>query len=53
VDLALDRHLEGILTTQGVPHELHVYPAYTHEQIALDGVMLARVREWYRAHGVF
>jgi dienelactone hydrolase len=53
VDLALDRHLEGILSDQGVPHELHVYPAYTHEQIALDTGMLARVREWYLAHGVF
>jgi dienelactone hydrolase len=53
VDVALDRHLDGILTAQGVPHELHVYPAYTHEQIALDGVMLTRVREWYQAHGVF
>ena len=53
VDLALDRHLDGILAAQGVPHELHVYPAYTHEQIALDDAMLARVRAWYQAHGVF
>ena len=53
VDLALDRHLDGILAAQGVPHELHVYPAYTHEQIALDDAMLARVHAWYQAHGVF
>jgi dienelactone hydrolase len=51
VHLALDQSLDGILTAQGVPHELHVYPAYTHEQIALDGAMLTRVRAWYQAHG--
>lgn len=51
VDVALDRHLDGILAAQGVPHELHVYPGYTHEQIALDDAMLTRVRAWYQAHG--
>ena len=52
VNVSLDRTLEGILAGSGVPHELIVYPAYTHEQMALDATMLERVREWYRAHGV-
>jgi acetyl esterase/lipase len=53
VVLALDQALAGILAAGGVPHELHVYPGYTHEQVALDATMLERVRAWYAAQGIF
>jgi predicted esterase len=52
VVLALDRTLDGILTSIGTTHELNVYPGYTHEQMAADPAMLERVRAWYRTHGV-
>ena len=52
VNISLDRTFDGILTGSGTPHEFVVYPAYTHEQMALDALMLERVREWYLAHGV-
>jgi acetyl esterase/lipase len=52
VDVALDRTLDSILAANATAHELVVYPGFTHEQIALDATMLARVREWYRLHGV-
>jgi dienelactone hydrolase len=52
VSLALDQALDRILTSNGVPHELRVYPGFTHEQMALDPAMLERVRAWYVAHGV-
>jgi dienelactone hydrolase len=52
VVLALDQALQEILTTNGAANQLHVYSAYTHEQIAFDALMLERVRDWYRAHGV-
>jgi dienelactone hydrolase len=50
--LAQDQNLDAILTAQAVPHELHVYAGFTHEQMALDTSMLERVRAWYQAHGV-
>jgi adenylosuccinate lyase len=50
--LAQDQNLDAILTAQAVPHELHVYAGFTHEQMALDTTMLERVRAWYQAHGV-
>jgi dienelactone hydrolase len=52
VDVALDRTLDGILAASGTRHQLLVYPAFDHDDIALDATMLARVRLWYRAHGV-
>jgi hypothetical protein len=42
----------GILAASGTPHELHVYPGFSHEQAASDAEMLERVRAWYTAHGV-
>lgn len=53
VNISLDRTLDGILAGSGTPHELIVYPTYTHQQMALDDTMLGSVREWYRAHGLF
>lgn len=52
VPLAMDRALDSILTTNGVPHELRVYAGYGHAEIAADPTMLSRVRAWYQYHGV-
>jgi len=52
VRIELDHALAGILEASSTPHELIVYPGFTHEQMALDTVMFDRVREWYRARGV-
>ncbi|HEX5748815.1 MAG TPA: prolyl oligopeptidase family serine peptidase [Archangium sp.] len=52
VHISQDQTLDSILTASGTPHVFHVYPGYTHEQMALDPTMLARVRDWYRQHGV-
>ncbi|MEW6208009.1 MAG: dienelactone hydrolase family protein [Acidobacteriota bacterium] len=52
VALFLDQILAGILSANGVTHELNVYQGYNHQEIASDPLMLERVRNWYRAHGV-
>jgi dienelactone hydrolase len=52
VSIAQDESLDAILTTNGVPHELHRYAGYSHEQMALDPTMLERIRDWYTRHGV-
>jgi acetyl esterase/lipase len=52
VRLELDQTLQEILEANATLHELHVYAGFTHEQMALDATMLARVRDWYRARGV-
>jgi dienelactone hydrolase len=51
--LLLDQALAAILSANGVTHELVVYAGYDHQEIASDAGMLNRVREWYRAHGIF
>ena len=50
--LFLDQILAGILSANGVAHELNVYQGYDHQEIASDPLMLERVRNWYRLHGV-
>lgn len=50
--LEYDQNLEAILQGNGVPHELHVYAGYDHEQIMHDTLMFERVRGWYTTHGV-
>jgi dienelactone hydrolase len=52
VSIAQDEALDSVLSVNAVPHEFHRYAGYTHEQIAFDPLMLARVREWYARHGV-
>lgn len=52
VPLAMDQALNRILTDNGVPHQLRIYPGYDHQMIAYDATMLARVRVWYETHGV-
>jgi acetyl esterase/lipase len=48
----LDEALRDVLRDNGVPHELHPYLDYDHREMAFDTVMLERVRQWYRTHGV-
>jgi acetyl esterase/lipase len=52
VRVELDQALQRILVLNATSNELHVYAGYTHEQMALDAIMLGRVREWYRSHGI-
>lgn len=52
VALAQDQTLDRILTENGIPHELRVYPGYDHQRITFDATMLSRVRTWYQTYGV-
>jgi len=52
VPLPLDRTLDTILTSNGTPHQLHIYAGYDHQRITFDQGMLSRVRSWYQTHGV-
>ena len=53
VPLAQDQRLDGILQSAAVPHELFVYPGASHDDVAQSQTVLARVRSWYVAHGLF
>lgn len=53
VPLTYDVRLAGVLRAQGVPFELVVYPGAEHNDVARDAAMLASVRTWYAAHGMF
>ena len=52
VPLAMDELLDLALARSSAPHEGHVYLGEDHD-IAQHPDVLARVRAWYRAHGVF
>jgi len=52
VNITQDRALVEVFESNGVEHEFHVYPGYSHEDIAYDPTMLQRTREWYTRHGV-
>ena len=54
VSYTLDVDLNRILTTHGVDRRLVMRPylGLSHEQLAQDPEMLARVRAWYEQHGV-
>jgi dienelactone hydrolase len=53
VPLSQDQRLDGILQADVVPHMLFVYPGATHNDVAQSEAVLARVRSWYAAHGLF
>lgn len=53
VPLSYDQRFDSLLTATGVDHQLYVYPGEDHLQVRLDPTMLARVRAWYAAHGMF
>jgi dienelactone hydrolase len=48
-----DERLDQLMREQGVEHQLYVYPGKGHLQVRSDPVLLARIREWYSAHGMF
>ena len=50
VPFLLDRRLDAVLTA---PHEGHLYTHLGHADVASDPEVLARVRAWYSAHGMF
>jgi dienelactone hydrolase len=52
VPIVEDETLDKVLTDNGVVHEFHRYPGYTHEAMSTDATMLDRVRAWYQGHGV-
>ena len=52
VPLAAEQILASVLSAQGVPHELHVYPGASHNDVRFDAVMFDRVRAWYMAKGM-
>jgi dienelactone hydrolase len=52
VALFQDQTLDSILTANDIPHELNIYTGHDHQEMTLDTVMLERVHNWYRAHGV-
>ena len=50
VPFLLDRRFDSVLTA---PHEGHLYRRLNHAAVATDPEVLARVRAWYTAHGMF
>ncbi len=52
VSLVLDQLLANQLAANPTVHQLVVYPAFTHSQIANDAGMLAAVQAWYMQHGL-
>ena len=50
VPFLLDRRFDSVLTA---PHEGHLYRRLSHAAVATDPEVLARVRAWYTAHGMF
>ena len=53
VSLASDQRLATILREGSVASELFIYPGASHEAVSRDDVVLARVRSWYAAYGLF
>ena len=50
VPFLLDRRFDSVLEA---PHEGHLYRRLSHAEVAADPEVLARVRAWYTAHGMF
>ena len=50
VPFLLDQRFDAVLTA---PHEGHLYPRLNHAAVAENPEVLARVRAWYAAHGLF
>jgi dienelactone hydrolase len=53
VALSYDQRLDSVLAAVGTEHQLFVYAGESHTQVRTDLAMLARVRAWYAAHGMF
>jgi dienelactone hydrolase len=53
VPLVMDEYLAAVLRSAGVLSELHVYPGAAHNDLSRSPTVLARVRAWYQAQGMF
>jgi dienelactone hydrolase len=53
VALSADQRFAAVLAARGQVHELIVYPGADHDDVAMNPVVLDRVRSWYAAHGLF
>jgi dienelactone hydrolase len=53
VAVSYDERFDALLRSMGVEHQLFVYPGKGHLQVRLDPTVLARIHDWYAAHGVF
>jgi dienelactone hydrolase len=53
VPLSYDQRFDSLLTATGVEHALFIYAGEDHLAVRTDPTMLARVRDWYAAHGMF
>ena len=53
VPLEYDVLLDSQLARAGVPHELYVYPGAGHLEARANPLILARIHDWYAAHGMF
>jgi dienelactone hydrolase len=52
VPLSQDQALIRVLTDSGTSNALRVHAGHGHPDLAHDPLVLAQVRDWYRAHGV-
>jgi dipeptidyl aminopeptidase/acylaminoacyl peptidase len=52
VPLYADELLANSFASQGLEHELVVYPTADHDDIKMDSTALARIRAWYASHGL-
>ncbi len=52
VSITQDQRLDGILQTNLVPHEFHVYTGADHDDVAQSATVLSRVRSWYEAYQI-
>ena len=50
VPFLLDRRFDAVL---GAPHEGYLYRRLGHPDVAMNAEVLARIRTWYGAHGLF
>lgn len=50
VPLQRDIALRDVLTTNSVINSLITYPGYSHPQISMDSLMLARTRAWFELY---
>jgi len=53
VPLSYDQRFDSVLTSDGVAHELYVYPGADHLAVRFSPEMLDHVHAWYASHGMF
>lgn len=53
VQPSFDQRFANLLTEHGVENELVMYPGASHLQVRAHPAVLARIKSWYTAHGLF